>query len=156
MTPDPQASDFAWSDSFVLGYGPMDEVHEEFVGIVGAMKSAPDAELPALLDAFARHAQAHFAAEDSWMNQTDFPARDCHVGEHAAVLASVQAVRRRLAQDGDCEPARRLVAHLQAWFPGHADYLDSALSHWMCKLRWGGKPVVVRRNLATAAAGACN
>ena len=37
---------------------------------------------------------------------------------------------------------------LEAWFPGHADYLDSALSHWMCKLRWGGKPVVIRRNIA--------
>ena len=83
------------------------------------------------------------------MHDTGFPARDCHIGEHAAVLDSVLAVQRVVAS-GDCSQVRRLVEHLEAWFPGHADYLDSALSHWMCKLRWGGKPVVVRRHVGTS------
>jgi hemerythrin len=148
MPPQPDHNDFSWNDSFLLGYPPMDAVHEEFVELVNAMKAAPDAELASWLDRFVEHAQAHFGAEDGWMNETDFPARECHIGEHAAVMASVNEVRRLLAEGGDCEPARRLVTHLEAWFPGHADYLDSALSHWMCKLRWGGKPVVIRRNLA--------
>jgi hypothetical protein len=42
---------------------------------------------------------------------------------------------------------RRLGSELAAWFPGHADYLDSALAHWMCKRTLGGKPVVLRRNI---------
>ena len=44
--------------------------------------------------------------------------------------------------------------HLLAWFPGHADYLDSALAHWMCKQRLGGKPVVLRRGVAHPLEGA--
>lgn len=58
---------------FLLGYPPMDAVHEEFVGLVGAMKTVSDADLPALLDRFAVPAKDHFQAEDAWMEQTDFP-----------------------------------------------------------------------------------
>lgn len=149
MTSSATNPEFTWHDGFLLGYAPMDETHQEFVALVGAMKTAPDADLPSLLDRFAIHAREHFDAEDGWMRETEFPARVCHIGEHAAVLESVLAVQR-LAESGNCGEVRRLVEHLEAWFPGHADHLDSALSHWMCKLRWGGKPVVIRRRLGTA------
>ena len=135
-----------WSDAYLLGYPPMDTVHEEFVQIVSRLQSAPDAELPALLEAFQAHAKAHFDAENAWMVETDFPARDCHIDEHAAVLKSVGEVQALLAQ-GNHAVCRSLVAELARWFPGHADYLDSALAHWMAKRQFGGKPVVIRRNL---------
>ncbi|MDD2544893.1 MAG: hemerythrin domain-containing protein [Burkholderiaceae bacterium] len=137
-----------WSDAFLLGFGPMDSIHEEFVQLVGRLQTAPDAELPALLDAFADHAQRHFDEENTWMEQTEFPARECHIDEHAAVMKSVQEVRALLAQ-GDVDICRDLANELARWFPGHADYLDSALSHWMCQKRLGGKPVVIRRNVAS-------
>lgn len=135
-----------WSDALVLGFGPMDEVHQEFVTLVAKLQTATDAVLPRLLDTFATHVQAHFGAEDEWMVQTDFPARECHIDEHAAVLRSVQHVREQVSS-GNFKECRRLADELARWFPGHADYLDSALAHWMCKRRFGGKPVVLRRNI---------
>ena len=135
-----------WHDGLLLGYAPMDHTHEEFVQCVAAMQRATDDELPAALAAFADHARRHFDEEDRWMAQTQFPARQCHIDEHAAVLKSVGEVQVLLAQ-GNTAVCRRLVQELVNWFPGHADYLDSALAHWMCKLRLGGKPVVIRRNL---------
>ena len=64
MTSTPPASPdtLQWSDAYLLGFDPMDQVHEEFVGLVARMQVAEAAELPALLDAFAVHAQAHFQA----------------------------------------------------------------------------------------------
>ena len=124
----------------------MDETHEEFVGLVGRMQLAPDEELTSLLDEFAAHASKHFEMENQWMTETDFPARICHIDEHAAVMKSVEEVRELLAQ-GNHAICRRLVAELAGWFPAHADHLDSALSHWMCKQRFGGKPLVIRRDL---------
>lgn len=143
-----EASDepLAWHDGMLLGYGPMDGVHQEFVQCVSALQEASDADLPVALDALEAHARAHFGEEDRWMEETGFPARECHVNEHAAVLQSVRGVRQRLAQ-GDTAVCRRLGHELARWFPGHADYLDSALAHWMCKQRLGGKPVVVRRDI---------
>lgn len=136
----------AWGDQYLLGYGPIDEVHEEFVTLVGRMQTAPDAELPALLDRFAEHLQQHFDMENTWMVETEFPPRDCHIDEHAAVMKSVGEVREILAE-GHFDVARDLVAALAKWFPQHADQLDSALAHWMFKRSMGGKPVVIRRGL---------
>jgi len=38
-----------------------------------------------------------------------------------------------------------LAQHLLAWFPGHADHMDSALAQWMVRRQHGGAPVVLRR-----------
>ena len=48
---------------------------------------------------------------------------------------------------GDFTIGREFAAELANWFPGHADYLDSALAQWMAKRKLGGVPVVLRRNL---------
>jgi len=146
----PTATDdeLRWSDALLLGYAPMDQVHQEFVDTVSALLHASDAELPARLADFERHARAHFGEEDRWMRETEFPARDCHIDEHAAVLRSVEQVGELLAQQGNTGECRRLARELMRWFPGHADYLDSALAAWMCKRRLGGKPVVLRRGVA--------
>ncbi len=141
----------SWHDSFDLGFGPMDLIHREFVELVAAVQSAPDAELADRLATLATHCQQHFDHENRWMQETGFPPRDCHIDEHNAVLKSVREVQALLAQ-GDTDNPRRLAAELAKWFPGHADHLDSALAHWMCKRRFGGKPVVFRRDPVARAA----
>jgi hemerythrin-like metal-binding protein len=135
-----------WSDVFLLGYGPIDAVHEAFVDLLGRLQGADDAALPALLDQFAEHCTSHFDQENDWMVASAFPPRECHIDEHAAVLQSVREVQELLAQ-GNVTICRELVAQLADWFPQHADQLDSALAHWMTHKRLGGKPVVLRRGL---------
>jgi hemerythrin len=142
----------AWSDEFLLGFDPLDEVHEEFVQLVSEMLTAPQPELRSSLDELASHLDRHFALEDTWMRETEFPPRECHMDEHAAVMQSVRDVQALLVSADEASgeqafaTARALAVALQEWFPGHATHLDSALAHWMCKRRHGGKPVVLRRN----------
>uniref|UniRef100_A0A1I9YEJ4 IS6 family transposase n=2 Tax=Paraburkholderia sprentiae TaxID=948107 RepID=A0A1I9YEJ4_9BURK len=69
----------------------------------------------------------------------------CAGDEHAAVLKSVGEVKAAVAEGrAGAELARELGLHLFESFPGHADYLDSALAAWMTKRTLGGKPVVFR------------
>jgi len=135
-----------WNDALLMGYAPMDKLHQEFVNCVSALQSASDNDLPHCLLTVETHLREHFETEDSLMVETNFPARECHMDEHAAVLKSVRQVMALLEQ-GDATECRRLADELVKWFPGHADYLDSALAHWVCKQRLGGKPVVIRRDL---------
>lgn len=138
----------SWQAELLVGHAPMDHEHELFAQLIDALQQASDDDLTPALEALAAHAAQHFEDEDTTMAKTDFPARACHIDEHAAVLRSMDAVRRRLAQ-GDVAVVRRLCTELQAWFPAHVQRLDSALAHWICKLRLGGKPVVLRRHLVT-------
>ena len=138
-----------WSDELLLGYGPMDSVHQEFVACVANLASANESEMHERMRQLIVHVQHHFDEENLWMNQTNFPAKECHIDEHAAVLKSILEVNAMVTQ-GDTSAVLRLSKALMDWFPGHADYLDSALAHWMCKQRLGGKPVVIRRSIPHA------
>lgn len=136
----------AWNDALLLGHQRMDGVHEEFVVLLGRVQAADDAEILGLFEELAVHTREHFELENQWMRETNFPPRECHMDEHAAVLHSIEQVRAAAAL-GDLEEVRRLAAALAGWFPGHADYLDSALAAWLCHRRHGGIPVVVRRGI---------
>lgn len=84
------------------------------------------------------------------MLDTGFPAAQCHIDEHAAVLKSVEQVLALLREGRDPAIARSLAEELARWFPGHADYMDAPLSQWMVKRRHGGAPVVIKRNVSRA------
>ena len=134
-----------WGDGFLLGHAPLDDMHREFVEVVAALQTAPDADLPAALARVTDHLVAHFAQEDDWMQRTAYPATECHVNEHAAVLATAREMPTLLAA-GRTDVCRRFAQELATWFPGHADYLDAPLAHWMVHQRFGaGKPVVIKR-----------
>lgn len=142
---------FTWSDRFLIGHEAMDATHREFVDLVGAMLSAPDKELGRLLDMFADHAERHFEEERKSMLATDFPAAQCHIDEHSAVLASVHEVRALMAAGGHEATCRALARELSRWFSGHADYMDASLAQWLVKKRTGGIPVVLRRSKSLGA-----
>jgi hemerythrin len=143
------AAPLVWNDSLLLGDPEMDAVHEEFVACIAAVMNASEANVADVFAALERQAKSHFDMEDTWMRDNDFPAKDCHIDEHAAVMASIVGVRKRV-EAGDVSAAYDIAQALADWFPGHADYLDSALAAWMCKRRWGGKPVVIRRGVSVS------
>lgn len=154
--PMPETAEFVWSDAFALGHPEIDDTHREFVACVQALLSAPEAQVPDALQAFAEHARRHFAQEDEWMARTSFPAADCHLKEHAAVLGSVREVQAALGE-GRAETclARSLARELVRWFPGHADYMDAALAQWLTERRHGGVPVVLRHATPSVCLASC-
>jgi hemerythrin-like metal-binding protein len=147
----PAEAELAWNDSLLLGFAPMDDEHRDFVTSLQALQRAGSDTLAAQLDGFAAQARSHFASEDAWMAETDFPPRVCHMDEHAAVLKSLDEVRA-LVEKGQAAAVPSLIDALVQWFPGHAHHLDSALAAWMCRRRFDARPVVLRRS-ATRAAG---
>jgi len=142
-----ESTQFEWSDSFKLGFGPIDQTHEEFVNLTQILLSCHDSALKETLIQMRVHMEDHFGEENEWMDATDFPARECHKDEHAAVMKSLLEVTEEVSK-GNMEVARRFAQALADWFPGHADYLDSALAQWMVKRQTGGVPVVFKRSFA--------
>ena len=134
-----------WSDALLLGFAPMDATHRDFVDCVRRLRQATPDTAAVCLHAMLNHAQEHFEEERRWMDETGFPATQCHVDEHEAVLGSLHEVAELLRSGAKVELVHSLADALANWFPGHADYMDAALSHWMCKRTFGGAPLVLRR-----------
>lgn len=145
-----QASDnsLVWSDARLLGFTQMDDVHKEFYKVALQLVVCTEATAASAIEEFEKHAISHFDQEDEWMRSTNFPPRDCHIDEHAAVLKSVGEVKAAVAEGrAGADLVRDIGMHLFDWFPGHADYLDSALAAWMTKQTMGGKPIVIKRKI---------
>jgi hemerythrin len=132
--------------STTLGYAPMDLVHQELETLITSALLCSDSELAQSVESMHAHLKAHFADEERWMTETKFPATECHATEHSAVLASAATVVMKI-EEGDYNVGRSFIKAVSEWFPAHANYLDSALAHWICKQQNGGKPLVFHRNI---------
>jgi len=116
-----------WEQRYQLGHETMDRMHQEFVALVTQLSECDKSALPALLDTLIAHTTEHFAAEDSWMRQSAFPARMTHEGEHKRLLASLASAKRMLGK-GFPAPALALGKELPGWFVDHSAKMDSALA----------------------------
>ena len=75
-----------WSESMGVDMAQMDATHQESVQLLQAVQGADDARLMAAWEQLLAHTEAHFAAEDRWMQATRFAAGNCHTTQHQQVL----------------------------------------------------------------------
>lgn len=120
-----------WTDKLVLGLGPMDQTHVEFVDAYNRLLNVTGAALLVEMDAFIAHTVDHFEQENRWMEQIGFPP--CHKAEHDRVLAVCRDVRKRLER-GDAALGRQLIQELPLWFDNHVATMDAALSSYIVSI----------------------
>ena len=87
-----------WTENLELGVDRMDETHREFVAQLNALHAAPQDEFLPMLDAFIEHTVEHFAQEQHWMSEMEFPPMHCHLREHEGVLDIMREVRRMVSE----------------------------------------------------------
>jgi hemerythrin len=93
---------------------------------------ASAADVLAPVEALLAHTREHFAREDAVMLETGFPPYPVHQGEHARVLAGMQAEVEAFRAGGD---AGRLWTYLtQAvpeWFVQHIETMDAVTAQFV-------------------------
>ncbi len=114
-----------------LGEPVTDATHAEFLQLLDAAARADDAGFLPAYDAWIDHTRHHFAQEEQWMEAMGFGPRHCHAGEHQQVLAVAQAVRDKVAEEGETSLGRRLVGELSGWFDHHVKSMDTMMVEHM-------------------------
>lgn len=145
----PSLDTFMHRHEHLTGDAQMDHLHEEFHALLQALRVAPPEQAADALLALITQTRDHFAHEDAQMREGGYPIRDCHIQEHAEVLASLVEVHERVSNH-DHRALPRLVRALEDWFPGHVQHLDSALAQWLVKRRHQAQPIMLRRHAASA------
>ncbi|HVY06425.1 MAG TPA: hemerythrin domain-containing protein [Burkholderiales bacterium] len=119
-----------WDDSLVLDQGVMDDTHREFIDLLNRLADAADEEVLGILDVFILHTEEHFAQEQRWMRDMQFPPLECHAREHDGVLETAREVRNRAAA-GEPRFGRVLARAVAQWFAAHASSMDHVLALYM-------------------------
>jgi hemerythrin-like metal-binding protein len=122
-----QIEPLQWTEGLSLDMPLMDETHQEFVDLLAKVVTAADASVLETWSELIGHTDAHFAAEDRWMQHTGFAPANCHSTQHKVILQVMREGERR-GQDGDLAVVRQMAKELGLWFPNHAQSMDAALA----------------------------
>ena len=116
-----------WTAALSVGDARMDDTHVEFVTLLNQLMASPTAQQLPLYRAFIEHTVEHFAQEERWMLATGFAADNCHAGQHATILETMNAVLEH-SEKGDAGIINRMALALAEWFPQHTASMDAGLA----------------------------
>lgn len=116
-----------WTDTLVLDFPPMDDMHHEFVDLLAAAEASNDRELPQHWQALLERAKTLFDQEDAWMANTRFAPGNHHALHHRVVL-NVMREGVGLARNGRMGELRKMVVELGHWYAKHIQSQDAALA----------------------------
>ncbi len=113
-----------WTEELVVGVPAIDNAHHEFVDLLNALSTAPEARFRDLFARLMKHSREHFAEEERMMERSAFPIMEVHKAEHERVLKELEEVQSQL-DEGEYEAAREYVREqLSAWFVLHRNTMD--------------------------------
>jgi len=75
--------------TIVLGVEMMDQDHLRIEKMFEAASHAPDEDLPILYRDIAKELAAHFAREEDFLREKQFPGLNCHLAQHNVLLAEM-------------------------------------------------------------------
>jgi hemerythrin-like metal-binding protein len=75
--------------TIVLGVEMMDQDHLRIEKMFEAGSHAPNEDLPVLYRDIAKELAAHFAREEEFLREKQFPGLNCHLAQHNVLLAEM-------------------------------------------------------------------
>jgi len=129
-----------WTEALSVGIAVIDEQHQELFRRVDDMLEAASggnaAEVTRMLGFLRGYVEHHFAAEEAFMRQHNYPGFEAHQAEHAFFVNQVALISEEHRRSG---PAPALVSrmnHLLAdWLRTHIGLTDSAMARFVRRAR---------------------
>ena len=129
-----------WDNSFSVGFDPIDDQHKVLVGMTNEMFQACEQGVIAADMAFLQiiqkaldYAETHFADEEEYLSEANYPYLDEQKEQHEAFVAEVQKSIEEF-EAGNIEPIY-LARFLKKWLLNHIAVFDKKYAPYITKLR---------------------
>ena len=133
-----------WTDALSLNLPLVDDPHRDFVHVLAAVEAMGDAALPDAWRHLVARAEAMFAAEDRWMQQSRFASAHCHCLQHQMVLRVLRETQEQ-ARLGDASLLRQMAREFATWFALHLRSMDADLARHLRRVDYDAKTGTLRR-----------
>ena len=108
--------------TIVLGVEMMDQDHRRIEKMFEAASHAPDEDLPVLCRDIAKELAAHFAREEDFLRERQFPGLNCHLAQHNVLLAEMAHGEPPKAAGGELR--RRMLFVMPQLVLSHVTTMD--------------------------------
>jgi len=120
-----------WKEEFSVGVGSVDLEHRELIEMINDLHSlmgegaGHDRVVASLGDIYAQ-ISAHFALEEKFMRDSNYPDYAPHKDNHERLLDELRDIMDRVEDDGSFDEDR-LSRELERWFTEHFKTHDARL-----------------------------
>jgi len=128
-----------WDDIFALGFKPIDDQHKKLVLMTNELFTACKEGVIAADVAFLEiakktleYTETHFADEEDYMREANYPRFDDHKKQHENFIASVQKTIEDF-EAGNTEPIE-MARFLKKWLLNHIAVTDPQYVPYLAKL----------------------
>lgn len=113
-----------WTEKLSVGVGQFDTEHQKLVGMVNDLFDAVQGgkgkdRLAPILDGLITYTKTHFANEERYMQQHDFPGFTAHKAEHDALAKQVLAVQEKVKAGATAALSMEVMNFLKNWLVKH-------------------------------------
>jgi len=115
--------------TIVLGVEMMDQDHLRIERMFEAASHAPDENLPALYRDVAKELAAHFAREEDFLREKQFPGLHCHRAQHNVLLAEM--VHDERPRSAGRELRRRMQVVMPILMLSHITTMDRMVAAFL-------------------------
>jgi hemerythrin len=117
-----------WQEEYSVGVKELDEQHKNMLNIINTMlvgqKDKYDADkLSETISSLIHHAYIHFATEERYLVQTNFPDLRAHVLEHVGFIMKTLELSLKVKQ-GTEDNRLELLRYLKGWYSSHVLGVD--------------------------------
>ncbi|HET9554022.1 MAG TPA: bacteriohemerythrin [Anaeromyxobacteraceae bacterium] len=127
---------FEWSSSLRTGVDEIDEQHQELFRraerLVRALEAGDRSGVEPVLRYLSDYVVSHFACEERWMAETEYPGLAAHRDQHQRFTDDFRAMVREYQRKGPT-PLVALTVHewLAEWLRRHIGRSDVELGRWL-------------------------
>lgn len=126
-----------WSDALSVGVPSIDEQHKKLVEILNrlhdsSVRGTGNEQLKTILDELVQYTISHFAAEERFFDEHDYPDAQAHKESHVALAKQVAAFNAAF-QAGDARLSGDLFKFLRSWLNGHIRGTDKLYGPYLCQ-----------------------
>ncbi len=117
-----------WEDKYSVGISMIDEEHKKLIGILNKAIFAKEhndnpEEIKGVLREMTKYALTHFATEETYMNEFNYPEYQDHKEEHRDFSIETIAYRDKVIK-GDYQIANEILEYLKWWLINHIQDTD--------------------------------
>jgi hemerythrin-like metal-binding protein len=117
-----------WQDEYSVGVGDIDNQHRGLMKIINTIieqqQGNPEAKkFKDIIGSLIHYAYTHFATEENYLTQTNYPDLQVHVLEHIDFIMKVLSLAQ-LVENGDQKNRDELLSFLKKWYASHVLGID--------------------------------